>query len=179
MIETERLILRRVTMADVEDLVALNLDPATRRFIPNAAQFDHERATYRVENDEHEWNELGRRMLIARARDTGVFVGRLGIFDWPQFGETEVGWALAPEVRGHGYATEAARECQRWAFQHLTVPYLTALIRPDNEASIAVATRLGMTVLRSDMLFDTPVLVHAITRDKFEAARPALSGGEG
>jgi RimJ/RimL family protein N-acetyltransferase len=45
------------------------------------------------------------------------------------------------------------------------VPYLTSLIRPDNARSMRVAERLGMRPLRSDVLFEIPVVVYSIERD--------------
>jgi RimJ/RimL family protein N-acetyltransferase len=46
----------------------------------------------------------------------------------------------------------------------LDLPYLTALIRPDNDRSIRVAERLGMRALRPDVLFDLPVVVYSLER---------------
>jgi RimJ/RimL family protein N-acetyltransferase len=67
------------------------------------------------------------------------------VSDWLQFEETEVGWAFRRDAWVHGYATEAARACLEWGFGSLDVPYLTAMIHPDNEASIQLARRLGMS----------------------------------
>jgi RimJ/RimL family protein N-acetyltransferase len=159
-IETERLVLRRVESGDVDDLVALHADPEVRRFIPSAADFDPAMAVARVKRDPEDW-DAGRRMLIACERGGGRFLGRVGIIDWPQFGETEVGWIFGPDARGRGYATEAGGAAQEWAFEHLGIPYVTALIRPDNAPSIAVAERLGMSPLRDDELFGVPVVVYS------------------
>ncbi|MGC9666376.1 GNAT family N-acetyltransferase [Planosporangium sp. 12N6] len=61
-------------------------------------------------------------------------------------GEVEVGWHLHPDSWGHGYATEAARGAVERGFASgLTEVY--AVVRPDNEPSMAVCRRLGMTPL--------------------------------
>jgi RimJ/RimL family protein N-acetyltransferase len=160
LIETERLLLRRAERGDVDALVELHADPEVRRFIPSAADFDPAMAQARVKGDAEGW-DAGRRLLIVCERATGRFLGRVGVLDWPQFGETEVGWIFAARARGHGYATEAGGAAQEWAFDHLEIPYVTALIRPDNHPSIAVAERLGMAPLRNDELFGVPVIVYA------------------
>jgi RimJ/RimL family protein N-acetyltransferase len=165
LLETDRLTLSRLTLADVEEMVALHADPEVRRFLPSAEGYDREHAIGRVRTDEHEWDELGRRVLVVRERTSGHFLGRVGIFDWPQFGETEVGWALGAKARGAGFATEAARACHAWAFEQLEIHYVTALIRADNGPSIKVAERLGMTALREDVLFGTPIVVYSISRE--------------
>jgi RimJ/RimL family protein N-acetyltransferase len=71
---------------------------------------------------------------------------------------------LRPDVWGQGFATEAGRACIDWGFRAMEVPYLTAMIVPDNLRSIGVATRLGMDPIRPDMLMDLPVVVYAIKR---------------
>jgi RimJ/RimL family protein N-acetyltransferase len=160
-IETERLVLRRFAPADVDDLVALQADGEVRRFIQRGRPFGREQATERVRADEAEW-QRGHRTLAIEERAGGRFLGRVTLHDWHHLGETEIGWALRGDARGRGFATEAARAFASWGFRNLTVPYLTAMIRPDNARSIAVAARLGMTELRTDVLSDVPVVVYAI-----------------
>jgi RimJ/RimL family protein N-acetyltransferase len=164
LIETERLLLRRVHSADVDDLVNLYADGQVRRFISTAAAYDRAEAMARVAADAEDWT-TGRRTLVACERATGRFLGRIAIVDWTQFGETEVGWVFSAHGRGRGYATEGARAAQEWAFEQLEIPYVIALIRPDNERSIAVAERLGMAPIREDELFGVAVIVYSISRE--------------
>jgi RimJ/RimL family protein N-acetyltransferase len=49
-----------------------------------------------------------------------------------------------------------------WACEHLDVPYVTAMIRPDNRRSISVAERLGMQPRREDVLLDEQVVVYGV-----------------
>jgi RimJ/RimL family protein N-acetyltransferase len=61
-------------------------------------------------------------------------------------GEVEVGWHLHPDSWGHGYATEAASAVIERGFA-AGVPEVYAVVRPGNEASMAVCRRLGMAPL--------------------------------
>jgi RimJ/RimL family protein N-acetyltransferase len=61
-------------------------------------------------------------------------------------GEVEVGWHLHPDSWHHGYATEAARAVIRRGFE-AGLPEVYAVVRPGNEASLAVCRRLGMAPL--------------------------------
>jgi RimJ/RimL family protein N-acetyltransferase len=61
-------------------------------------------------------------------------------------GEVEVGWHLHPDSWGHGYATEAARAVIDRGFA-AGLPEVYAVVRPGNTASVAVCSRLGMTLL--------------------------------
>jgi RimJ/RimL family protein N-acetyltransferase len=162
-LETERLTLRRLTHADADGLVELFNDPEVRDFIA-VNGYTHANAVARIAADEHEWTELGHRVLAIEERSSGRFAGRIVLWDWPQFAETELGWTLLPDARGRGIATEAARAVADWGFANLEVPYLISLIDPANERSIAVAERLGMTVLRRDELDGEPHLVYGLSR---------------
>ena len=101
-------------------------------------------------------------MCAILERESGAFIGRCGFKHWPQFGETELGWALRRDAWGKGYATEAGRACIEWGFAELDVPYLTAMIHPRNARSIRVAERLGFEPLREDLLLGDPVTVYAL-----------------
>jgi RimJ/RimL family protein N-acetyltransferase len=164
-IETERLLLRRLSMADVDGLVHLYSDPEVRRYIHVPDGYARGHAIARVEADAYEWDQLGHRFLAVLDRETGRFLGRAAVYDWPQFGETEVGWALLPDARGQGFATEAGAAALTWGFENLDVAYLTAMIRPDNASSLRVAARLGLRRLRDDGLGDDRVIVHATRRE--------------
>ncbi len=61
-------------------------------------------------------------------------------------GEVEVGWHLHPDCWGRGYATEAARAVVQRAFE-AGLPEVYAVVRPGNDASLAVCRRLGMAPL--------------------------------
>ncbi|MET8944654.1 GNAT family N-acetyltransferase [Streptomyces sp. NPDC004542] len=74
-------------------------------------------------------------------------IGFTGAQPWPQEwgpkGETEIGWRIGREHWGKGYVTAAARETLD-RVRAAGVPEVVAVIRPDNERSVAVARRLGM-----------------------------------
>jgi RimJ/RimL family protein N-acetyltransferase len=160
-IETDRLLLRPLTRADLDEVVELHAAPEVKQTM---GAFDRAAARARLERNELEWADRGHGLVAILERTTGRFLGRSGLKYWPQFDETEVGWALRPDVWGNGFATEAGRACLDWGFRDLDVPYLTAMILLDNHRSIRVAERLGMAPIRSDSLMGLPVAVYAIER---------------
>ena len=111
-LETERLRLRPVTKADLDEVVRLHEDPEVAEFMGTP---DREWLEEWVEGSDREWAELGYGRMVILDRDSGEFLGRTGLKRWPQFEETETGWALRPEVRGQGFATEAARAVLEWS----------------------------------------------------------------
>jgi RimJ/RimL family protein N-acetyltransferase len=164
LIETNRLLLRPLTLADLDEIDAMNSCPEV---VQTMGSVDRATALARLESVEQEWRDRGYGPMAVIERSTGRFLGRSGLKYWPQFDETEVGWVLRPDAWGHGFATEAGRACINWALPRLGLPYLMAMIRPDNARSIHVADRLGMRPLRGDVLMDLPVVVYGI-RSKAE-----------
>jgi RimJ/RimL family protein N-acetyltransferase len=161
-IETERLLLRPLEAQDAEDLVALHSTAEVSRFM---TVLDRDLALRRISQDRRNWAERGYGLVAILEQGSGRFLGRSGLQGWPQFGEVEVGWAVKPTSWGRGVATEAGRACLGWGFETLDVPYLTAMIRPDNARSIRVAERLGMAPLRRDVLNGQGVVIYARRRE--------------
>lgn len=159
LIETERLLLTPVTQADIDEFVRLHEDPEVARFMGSPGR---DWLVQWVEGSTREWEELGYGRMTVRDRESGAFLGRTGLKRWPQFEETEVGWALRPEARGRGIATEGAAATLDWAAGRFGLPYITAMIQPANKPSIAVAERLGMAPLREDELLGAGVTVYSI-----------------
>jgi len=166
-LNTERLILRPIRLSDLDDVVALHREQSVIEFLGAVTR---EESRQRLQMSEQAWREDGYGLMAVIERSTGRFLGRVGLRRWPQLGETEVGWALSHEATGQGYATEAGRACLRWGFEDFELPYITAMIRPDNSRSLGVAGRLGMRRIRDDVLLGFPVIVHALRRETLSGA---------
>jgi RimJ/RimL family protein N-acetyltransferase len=80
---------------------------------------------------------------------------------WPGL---ELGWTLARDAWGQGYASEAAGAAMAWAWTELGAPELISLIDPGNAASLRVAERLGMCRSREQDRNGKRILVFAIER---------------
>jgi RimJ/RimL family protein N-acetyltransferase len=89
------------------------------------------------------------------------FVGFVGLavprFDSPFMPCVEIGWRLAAEHWGRGYATEGARAALDFGFQRLSLDEIVSYTVPDNVRSRRVMEKIGMTH-RSDEDFDHPLL---------------------
>ena len=117
------------------------------------------------------WSLRGFGMWAVEERETGAFAGRVGLHypeGWPG---REVGWTLAREHWGKGYAFEAAAASLDHAFRTLEWPRAISVIDPDNHRSIRVAERLGERRDREVELGGRRVLLYSIERDDWLAAR--------
>jgi ribosomal-protein-alanine N-acetyltransferase len=166
-LETERLLLRRLTMDDLDDLAALYRDPEVRRYFPDGVR------TREQTRAELEWvidvyyGRYGYGLWATILKDGGAFIGRCGLLPWEIGGRTEVevAYLLGREYWGRGLAREAARAIVGHAFATLPVDRLICLIDPDNSASRRVAVALGMTLLWDDYVDEEgPAHVYAIDR---------------
>lgn len=160
-IETERLVLRPLTLQDLDAFVALHADPEVTRFVPS---YPRGKARARLTDIERQWAERGHGLCAVELKDTGEFIGRCGLNHWEQFDEVEAGWTFQRASWGRGYATEAARACVAWGFEHLDAEYFTAMIAPGNTASAKVAERLGFTPARRERFLGLDVVVHTLHR---------------
>jgi RimJ/RimL family protein N-acetyltransferase len=90
------------------------------------------------------WLADARAHLSVREHDTGAFVGDIGLFDVnPGFGTAWLGYAIAPDWRGRGFATRAALLLSRWALRQAGLARLAAGTAPDNAASARVLAKAG------------------------------------
>jgi RimJ/RimL family protein N-acetyltransferase len=152
-LETERLLLRRFTMADVDNLADLDADPDVMRFVNGGVP---------TSRDEIESEFLpaflgyyrryrGYGFWAAIERSTGTFLGwfhfRPGHAAAP--GEVELGYRLRKSAWGQGYATEGSRALIRKGFTEFGVQRVTAEADAANIASRRVMEKAGLTLVRT------------------------------
>src|SRR6266404_58506 len=144
-IETERLKLRPWCSADIAPNTAMLSDPGTARFITA----DGKPVTDALVGWRNAAIMSGHGVLhgvgvfVVEEKSSRKFVGRVGPWfppGWPGF---EVGWGIAKEFRGKGYALEAARASIDWVFATFELDQILHCIDRDNAPSQNVARRLG------------------------------------
>ena len=140
---TERLLLRPPVQADFEPWAACMADPEAQRYLGGAQPASL--AWRAMATMTGAWPLCGFSMFSVIERESGRWIGRIGPWrpeGWPG---AEVGWGLARDAWGRGYATEAAIACMDFAFDRLGWDEAIHTIDPDNAASIRLAERLGST----------------------------------
>jgi RimJ/RimL family protein N-acetyltransferase len=146
-IETERLLLRAWRSSDAAPFAALNADPEVTRYLRGPmSRDDSDELLARIRGH---WQEHGFGLYAVEVKDGGAFAGFVGLAV-PSFlpevlPAVEVGWRLAREHWGKGYATEGARASLAHGFGELGLRQIISIIDPGNAASVRVAERLEMT----------------------------------
>ena len=174
-LETKRLMLRRLTLDDLAALFALYSDQEIRRYFPEGT------LTYEETKEELEWflnghpahPQLG--LWATIHKETNQFIGRCGLLPWTieQRPEVEVAYLLAKEYWGQGLGTEAAQAIVYYGFEQLQLSRLICMIYPENQASIKVARKIGMTFEKEMEDEKGPFLIYSISK------QPSLSQSSG
>jgi ribosomal-protein-alanine N-acetyltransferase len=145
-LQTERLMLRRLEPSDLDDLYALYRDPETRRYFPDGTR------TYEQTAEELAWFEHGHPrhpelgLWATILKESGQFVGRCGLLPWTIEGrqEVEIAYMIAKPFWRQGLGAEVARSLVAYGFDKLDLESLIALIDPDHEASLRTARSAGL-----------------------------------
>ena len=156
---TERLILRQWRDSDREPFRRMNADAAVMEFMPK--RLPAEESDVLADRIQRRLAERGFGLFAAELRETGSFIGFVGL-SAPAFEAhftpcVEIGWRLAREFWGSGYATEGAYAVLRLAFMSLELPEVVSFTAASNERSRRVMKRLGM-VRNTEDDFDHPHL---------------------
>ncbi|TCC25523.1 GNAT family N-acetyltransferase [Kribbella speibonae] len=153
---TERLVLRPFRESDLEPWAALNADPDVTQYLgPPLDREDSDRTAWAI-NAFYEAHGFG--FLAVERRSDGVFLGACGLSKEQWYpDDLEIGWRLAREYWGHGYATEAAASWLDHAFGEAGLSRVIAVTDTPNVRSIAVMRRLGMSFDHEAVLEDDGV----------------------
>lgn len=146
-LRTERLLLRCWRDEDLEPFAELNADPETMRYFPTPiarAESDAIADRIRRHIEAEGWG-----LWAVEVVGGGSFVGFVGLarlsFEAHFAPAVEVGWRLAREYWGQGYATEAGRAALAYGFEELELEEIVSVTSPLNEPSWRVMERLGMS----------------------------------
>jgi len=169
MIETERLILRRLTASDHEALESLFGNAEVMKSSVDGPLDSENVATWLSDQIGSYETGNGIENLAAINRTTSELIGCCGLTLYPDIDgvpEIEIGYRLARRFWGSGYATEAAIAIRDYAFTDLKIDRLVALIEPVNKRSIRVAEKLGMKYEKDVMLddYDYPDYLYAMCK---------------
>jgi len=165
-LETERLLLRWFREADFPQYLAMSTDPEVMKFLGGKPQTEIEAWKSMAAFVGH-WHFRGYGVWAVEEKSSRKLIGRIGLMNpagWPGF---ELGWTLARESWGKGYATEGASRAMEYAFNVVRRDHVISCIAPENVNSIRVAERLGETVEGATELLGNQVLIYGISREEW------------
>ena len=159
-LDTDRLVLRSWQPSDYQSFARLNSDPRVMEFFPTLLTQAESDANMRLM--EEKIKKDGFCFWAAELKTNREFIGFIGL-NIPGF-EThftpcvEIGWRLAYEHWGKGYAPEGAIACLKYGFEKLGLKEIVSFTTVNNLKSRRVMEKIGMTYDPKDD-FDHPKLV--------------------
>jgi RimJ/RimL family protein N-acetyltransferase len=159
MIETARLLLRAWKDDDFLPYAEMNADPRVREFFPSI--LTREQSDVEARRIQSAYGHDGFTFFAAELIATGDFIGFIGMvtmtFAVPGLPQpaVEIGWRLAHQFWGKGYATEGAHAVINYAFETVKLKEIVAIAVPTNIRSLHVMEKIGMT-RRPELDFDHP-----------------------
>lgn len=164
-IQTDRLMLRGHRLDDLGAAFAMWSDPAVTRFIGGKPSTEQQTWSRLLGYVGH-WALLGFGYWALEEKASGRFVGELGFADFRRDIQAsmknvpELGWALASDVHGKGYATEAVRAAVAWGDVRFASARTVCMINEDNLASIRVAQKCGYREFERTLFNDRPTILY-------------------
>ena len=148
LLETERLFLRGHALKDFPAHAAMWTDERTLRHMGSQPRSEEELWTRFLRN-QGQWQLMGSGMWALEDKSSGAYAGAIGFIyakrtmDIPYRDQPEMGWVIAPDFHGKGFAREAVAKTLSWGDAHLDAAESWCMIHPANLVSRKVAAGAG------------------------------------
>jgi RimJ/RimL family protein N-acetyltransferase len=168
LLQTERLELRLPQAIDFHDLLSLRTDPDVMRYIGDGAIQSDEQVNEHIRLAQPYYDETGYGFFTVFKKESGEFIGQAGLFhlgfdvDQP---EIELAYRLHKNHWGNGYATELARSLIHWGFTQRRLKKIVAGVHRDNQRSVKVLQKAGLTRVEDLDYKGTKIPGYAIQRN--------------
>lgn len=148
-LETERLILRRLTVEDNGFILELLNDPSWLRFIGDKGVRTVDAARdYILQSLVAMYERLGFGLYLTELKSDGIPIGICGLIKRDSLKDVDIGFAFLPQFRGKGYAYESASAVMAYGKKTFGLNRLLAITSPDNDASARLLKKLGFNFER-------------------------------
>ena len=149
-VETPRLVLRRLEESDAEFILTLVNDPAWLEFIGDKGVRTLDDAREYLRNGPIDmYAKHGHGLYCVETKADGEAIGMCGLIKRDTLPDVDLGYAFLPQARGGGYAYEAASATMTYARETLNLQRILAIVSPGNERSIALLEKLGFRFEKS------------------------------
>lgn len=144
-LETDRLVLRRLALEDAEFILELLNDPSWLRFIGDKGVRTLEDArNYIRTGPVDSYQRLGFGLYLTELKGSATPIGICGLRKRESLSDVDIGFAFLPQFRGKGYAYEAASAVMAFGKSVLGLRRIVAVTTPDNHRSVKVLEKLGL-----------------------------------
>lgn len=143
--ETERLVLRRLNADDADFILELLNDPSFIRNIGDRGVRTTEDARRYIANGPvASYAQLGFGLYLVELKESGTPIGICGLLKRESLEDVDIGFAFLPRFWSQGYAYESASAVMDYARKVLGLNRIVAVTAPDNQGSIKVLEKIGL-----------------------------------
>ncbi len=144
-LETDRLVLRKLTLEDAPFILQLVNEPSWIQFIGDRGVRNLEDArNYMLKGPMSMYEQVGFGLYLVELKEGGVPMGMCGLIKRDNLPDVDIGFAFLPRFWGQGYAYEAASAVMAYGRNALGLKRIVAITDPDNHSSIKLLERLGL-----------------------------------
>ncbi len=166
MLETDRLVLRRMVLEDADFMLKLLNEPSFRLFIGDrGVRTEDDARAYISSGPINSYERFGFGLYLTELKTDGRPIGICGLLKRESLEDADIGFALLPEFWSNGYASESARAVMAYARDTLGLDRVVAVTTPDNHGSIRVLEKLGMKFERTARLVEGGPELELYARD--------------
>ena len=149
-LETERLILRRLTVEDAQFILTLLNEPSFLRYIGDKKVRNVDDARrYILDGPVASYDRNGFGLYLVELKDSHAPAGMCGLLKRDDLPDADIGFAFLPDFWNKGFALEAAKAVLNYAQKELNLKRVLAIVNPDNESSIKLLQKLGFKFERT------------------------------
>jgi ribosomal-protein-alanine N-acetyltransferase len=144
-LESDRLVMRKMTEADADDMFAYTSDAALLEHLPLNVTATRAEAVSAIRNFMDMYAQRRVSPWGVSLKATGKHIGICGFESWNNVTDrAEIGFLIARDHWREGFASEAARRVMRFGFEQMGLNRVEARVKPENEASRLLLAKLGM-----------------------------------
>ena len=145
-LETERLVLRWLTVDDAEFILELVNEPSWLQFIGDKGVRTLEDAReYILRGPIEMYGRMGFGLYLTELKEGGIPIGICGLIKRESLEDVDIGFAFLPRFWGHGYAREAASAVMTCGEREFGLNRIVAVTSPGNHSSIKLLEKIGFT----------------------------------
>lgn len=144
-LETERLLLRHLSIEDADFILELLNEPSFIRNIGDRGVRTIDGAnSYILNGPVASYAKNGFGLYLVKLKETDESIGMCGLIKRDTLEDVDIGYAFLPRFWSKGYAVESARAVKEYAKNAVGLNRVVAIVDPENEGSIRVLEKIGL-----------------------------------
>jgi len=167
MLETERLIIRKFTLRDLEWLIEMRSDPNVNKYLGGSRLQNPDAIAKRMQFYMECYEKFGFGQCAMIWKETGEKIGSSGLQPLEDTGEVEVGFGLAKKFWKMGIGYECAAAWLEHGFRTAGLERIVAVADPANTGSWRIMEKCGMTFEKTDEFYGMPCKFYAVSKEEY------------